>query len=281
MPGVAKPAAVDEGHSPPSRPSDQAGARRARVGVRHNNGPQTPLARQAGRVAGIDGVALTKLDVLDSFEIIEICVGGRSNGEPCNRLLASPPPPAPSEADLRNPQGPEHPLPPRRPHSPDLHRPRARRHHPRSRPVRQSIAASARRDWRSPNIVAPRRPICACSGGTRMPPRWEGYGWVWIDALPVAATGRRSTTRRPVAVQTRCGNCRASSGQTIDPGQAVILEHACQQRSAQSCQQFCSAVRFIASPKVALYSALVLPNALRNLTASSSPLIPKYGKWWK
>ena len=48
------------------------------------------LARQAARLAGIDGVALTKLDVLDGFETIEICVGYRLGGESCDRLPASP-----------------------------------------------------------------------------------------------------------------------------------------------------------------------------------------------
>ena len=48
------------------------------------------LARQAVRLAGIDGIALTKLDVLDGFETIRIGVGYRVAGEPRDRLPASP-----------------------------------------------------------------------------------------------------------------------------------------------------------------------------------------------
>jgi len=39
------------------------------------------LVRQACKVAGIDGMALTKLDVLDGLEEIKICVGYELNGE--------------------------------------------------------------------------------------------------------------------------------------------------------------------------------------------------------
>ena len=33
------------------------------------------MVKQAGHVAGISGMALTKLDVLDGFDILKICVG--------------------------------------------------------------------------------------------------------------------------------------------------------------------------------------------------------------
>jgi adenylosuccinate synthase len=46
------------------------------------------LVRQATKVAGIDGIALTKLDVLDGFEKLEVCVGYRLDGERINRLPA-------------------------------------------------------------------------------------------------------------------------------------------------------------------------------------------------
>ncbi len=46
------------------------------------------LVRQAVKIAGIDGIALTKLDVLDGFEIIKIGVGYRINGEDCDHLPA-------------------------------------------------------------------------------------------------------------------------------------------------------------------------------------------------
>jgi adenylosuccinate synthase len=44
------------------------------------------LARQAIQVAGIDGIALTKLDVLDGLEEIKVCVGYRLGNESFDRL---------------------------------------------------------------------------------------------------------------------------------------------------------------------------------------------------
>jgi len=44
------------------------------------------LARQAIRVAGIDGIALTKLDVLDGLEEVKVCVGYRLGNESFDRL---------------------------------------------------------------------------------------------------------------------------------------------------------------------------------------------------
>ncbi|HYB10622.1 MAG TPA: adenylosuccinate synthase [Alphaproteobacteria bacterium] len=44
------------------------------------------MVRQALRVAGIDGIALTKLDVLDGFEAIKVCVGYRSGNTTYDRL---------------------------------------------------------------------------------------------------------------------------------------------------------------------------------------------------
>ena len=38
------------------------------------------MVRQAGHVAGISGMALTKLDVLDGFDVLKICVGYRIDG---------------------------------------------------------------------------------------------------------------------------------------------------------------------------------------------------------
>jgi adenylosuccinate synthase len=46
------------------------------------------LARQTIKVAGINGIALTKLDVLDGFEEIKVCVGYRVDGEQIDRLPA-------------------------------------------------------------------------------------------------------------------------------------------------------------------------------------------------
>jgi adenylosuccinate synthase len=46
------------------------------------------MVRQAAKVAGIDGIALTKLDVLDGFEEIKICVGYDVGGERLDYLPA-------------------------------------------------------------------------------------------------------------------------------------------------------------------------------------------------
>jgi adenylosuccinate synthase len=46
------------------------------------------LVRQTVKVAGIDGIALTKLDVLDGFETLQVCIGYELDGERINRLPA-------------------------------------------------------------------------------------------------------------------------------------------------------------------------------------------------
>ncbi len=46
------------------------------------------LVRQTVRVAGIDGVALTKLDVLDGFETLRVCVRYRLDGRDLDHLPA-------------------------------------------------------------------------------------------------------------------------------------------------------------------------------------------------
>ena len=46
------------------------------------------LVRQAAKVGGITGIALTKLDVLDGFEELKICVSYRLNGETIRHLPA-------------------------------------------------------------------------------------------------------------------------------------------------------------------------------------------------
>jgi adenylosuccinate synthase len=46
------------------------------------------LVRQIIKVAGIDGIALTKLDVLDGFETLQVCVGYMLDGERIGRLPA-------------------------------------------------------------------------------------------------------------------------------------------------------------------------------------------------
>ncbi len=48
------------------------------------------LVRQTVKVAGIDGIALTKLDVLDGLEEIRICVGYRLDGRDIDHFPAAP-----------------------------------------------------------------------------------------------------------------------------------------------------------------------------------------------
>ena len=47
------------------------------------------MVRQAGQIAGITGMALTKLDVLDGFGMIKICVGYECHGERLNYFPSS------------------------------------------------------------------------------------------------------------------------------------------------------------------------------------------------
>jgi adenylosuccinate synthase len=47
------------------------------------------LVRQTVRTSGIDGIALTKLDVLDGFETIRVCTGYRLDGEVLDHIPAS------------------------------------------------------------------------------------------------------------------------------------------------------------------------------------------------
>ena len=47
------------------------------------------MVRQAGVIAGIHGMALTKLDVLDGFDVLKICTGYRLDGKVIDRFPAS------------------------------------------------------------------------------------------------------------------------------------------------------------------------------------------------
>ncbi len=47
------------------------------------------LVRQVAKVSGIDGIALTKLDVLDGFDEIKVCVGYMLDGERMDSFPAS------------------------------------------------------------------------------------------------------------------------------------------------------------------------------------------------
>jgi adenylosuccinate synthase len=46
------------------------------------------MVRQAVMVGGIDGIALTKLDVLDGFEVLKVCTGYRIDGKTFDHLPA-------------------------------------------------------------------------------------------------------------------------------------------------------------------------------------------------
>ena len=47
------------------------------------------LVRQTVRTSGIDGIALTKLDVLDGFETIKVCTGYRLDGDTIDHFPAA------------------------------------------------------------------------------------------------------------------------------------------------------------------------------------------------
>ena len=46
------------------------------------------LVRQAAKIGGIDGIALTKLDVLDGFEMLKVCTGYKIDGRDHDHLPA-------------------------------------------------------------------------------------------------------------------------------------------------------------------------------------------------
>src|SRR5213078_3889778 len=46
------------------------------------------LVRQTARTSGMNGLALTKLDILDGFDQIEICIGYELDGKPIDHLPA-------------------------------------------------------------------------------------------------------------------------------------------------------------------------------------------------
>jgi adenylosuccinate synthase len=96
--GIAKAYTTRVGAGPfPTELTDEVGET---IGVRgHEFGTVTGrkrrcgwfdavLVRQVAKVSGIDGIALTKLDVLDGFSEIRVCVGYKLDGETLNRLPA-------------------------------------------------------------------------------------------------------------------------------------------------------------------------------------------------
>jgi adenylosuccinate synthase len=96
--GIAKAYATRVGSGP--FPTEQANETGERIGERGREfGTVTGrkrrcgwfdavLVRQAIKTSGISGIALTKLDVLDGFEEIKVCVGYRLDGTAIDRLPA-------------------------------------------------------------------------------------------------------------------------------------------------------------------------------------------------
>ncbi len=97
--GITKAYTTRVGSGPfPTELHDEIGQTLGRVG--HEFGTVTgrprrcgwfdaTLVRQTARIGGITGIALTKLDVLDGFEKIKICIGYTHNGKLYDYLPAS------------------------------------------------------------------------------------------------------------------------------------------------------------------------------------------------
>jgi adenylosuccinate synthase len=97
--GIMKAYATRVGEGPfPTELSDAVGRRLGERGVEFGTVTGRPrrcgwfdavLARQSAWVSGLDGVALTKLDVLDGFEQLKVCVGYRLGDRQLDYLPAS------------------------------------------------------------------------------------------------------------------------------------------------------------------------------------------------
>jgi adenylosuccinate synthase len=98
--GIAKAYTTRVGGGPfPTELHDETGARIGRIGKEFGTNTGRPrrcgwfdaaLVRQAVKVGGVQGLALTKLDVLDGLPQLNICVGYRIGGELFRRLPAAP-----------------------------------------------------------------------------------------------------------------------------------------------------------------------------------------------
>ena len=94
--GITKAYTTRVGEGPfPTELSDEAGRRLGERG--HEFGTVTGRARRCGwfdacllrqtiKVSGINGIALTKLDVLDGFDEVKVCVGYRLDGHEVDHL---------------------------------------------------------------------------------------------------------------------------------------------------------------------------------------------------
>ena len=97
--GIAKAYTTRVGGGPfPTELQDEVGARLAERGREFGTVTGRPrrcgwfdaaAVRQAVQLSGMDGIALTKLDVLDGLDALEICTGYRIGGRMLSRLPAS------------------------------------------------------------------------------------------------------------------------------------------------------------------------------------------------
>jgi len=97
--GITKAYTTRVGSGPfPTELMDDVGARLGKVGNEFGTVTGRPrrcgwfdavLVRQAAKIGGINGIALTKLDVLDGFETIKICIGYKHGGKLYDYLPAS------------------------------------------------------------------------------------------------------------------------------------------------------------------------------------------------
>ena len=97
--GIAKAYTTRVGGGPfPTELQDEVGARLAERGREFGTVTGRPrrcgwfdaaAVRQAVRLSGMDGIALTKLDVLDGLDALEVCTGYRIGGRMLSRLPAS------------------------------------------------------------------------------------------------------------------------------------------------------------------------------------------------
>jgi adenylosuccinate synthase len=97
--GIAKAYTTRVGGGPfPTELDDEVGRRLGQRGAEFGTNTGRPrrcgwfdavLTRQTVKTSGIDGVALTKLDILDGFETLKVCVRYRLDGEEIDYLPAS------------------------------------------------------------------------------------------------------------------------------------------------------------------------------------------------
>jgi len=97
--GITKAYTTRVGSGPfPTELTDDIGAKIGKIGnefgtvtgrARRCGWFDAVLVRQAVKICGINGIALTKLDVLDGFDTIKICVGYRHDGKLYDYLPAS------------------------------------------------------------------------------------------------------------------------------------------------------------------------------------------------